>query len=359
MGKITIKQHYLPAFILKRWKINNSKNHDQAQYYDVNTGESKTFTIRGEDDPFKIDNYYEYSSKEPNEIENKLSQLEGAFANVLTKVEEQLKTSTKIKVNRKELFFIRLFAITQSTRSRSLQIAYETNDGDSAFRERHKGKSIEELKEMQINHLSKLLDLFHMVQEGKTWIEVMKEISSFFGEIDFEKIKHGVPLLDMVDETKFNVFKYLNWTFLNWIVIDEDFDNFVLTDSGPIQTNAKLMPIPFFEVLPVNPKLAICFVNKFFPSFPNYEIEKAGLERNFGKTDLVDWKIENSAKDKKPEDYNWEDWYLYDITRISNWQLSILNACRISQVKEYVVYIDEEDIAEALKRPVYRSEDQF
>gem|GEM_PF-2809719 len=61
-----------------------------------------------------------------------------------------------------------------------------------------------------------------------------------------------------------------------------------MTDSGPIQTNAKLMPIPFFEVLPVNPKLAICFVNKFFPSFPNYEIEKAGLERNFGKTDLID-----------------------------------------------------------------------
>jgi len=39
--------------------------------------------------------------------------------------------------------------------------------------------------------------------------------------------------------------------------------------------------------------------------------------------------------------------------------LSILNACRISQVKEYVVYIDEEDITEALERPIYRSEDQF
>jgi len=134
----------------------------------VNTGESKKFTIRSEDDPFKIDNYYEHQSKEPNEIEGKLSQLEGAFANVLIKVEEQLKTSTKIKINRKELFFIKLFAITQSTRSHSLQIAYETNDGDSAFRERHKGKNVEELKEMQINHLSKLLDLFHMIQEGKT-----------------------------------------------------------------------------------------------------------------------------------------------------------------------------------------------
>jgi len=38
----------------------------------------------------------------------------------------------------------------------------------------------------------------------------MKEISSFFREIDSEKIKQGVPLLDMVDETKFNAFKYLN-----------------------------------------------------------------------------------------------------------------------------------------------------
>jgi|GEM_PF-3571332 len=43
----------------------------------------------------------------------------------------------------------------------------------------------------------------------------MKEISSFFREIDSEKIKQGVPLLDIVDETKFSAFNYLHGTFLN------------------------------------------------------------------------------------------------------------------------------------------------
>ncbi len=53
---------------------------------------------------------------------------------------------------------------------------YETNNNDSLFGVRDKGKT----KELQINYLSKLLNLFHIVQNGKSWIEVYKEMKLIF-----------------------------------------------------------------------------------------------------------------------------------------------------------------------------------
>lgn len=347
----TINQHFFPQFMIKKWiTINNT----YKVYSKLNNSFSDISLKNKTKYVFSENNFYENKNYLPNEIENKLSEMEREISKVFNKIIRLSDSYKSLHLTRKDLKLIRLHYILQMARSKSAIIRINNLDGDFLFNVINKNKNSKEIKDELISEINFLYNkIFKLIIKNKL--------------IDWSELEKMSPW-----RVGYKYFRINSFTFLNFCKIPKDFNtSFVITDYSAIQMVDPMTAVSIVEFMPISPDISIIFVTTMF-GIPNIERKELDnivkriynngfkiAQENFGYL-LLNRNIRNKYQKKGFKNY--EDIFIYQFINLDSEEtVSTINALMFSQGVDNILCKSEKNI-EQLKiqikeKNIYRIEE--